>query len=637
MGSFRPRVIPCLLLSSGGLVKTQKFRQPVYLGDPINAVKIFNDCKADELIFLDINATAENRDPDFELLKRITDEAYMPFSYGGGVKRLAVAERLISMGVEKIILNSAARRTPGLIREIASKFGSQAVVGAVDVIKTTTGYAVYDYETRKALRTSPLALVKKMESAGAGEIFIQSVDRDGWRIGYDLVLINRITRNTNLPVIVCGGADTNRDMIRAYQLADASGLAAGTKFVFSGGKNAVLINYPDKRNLEEISEGKLSYPCLKILVLCNPGDSHNLNWFRYMSQYATVFVAGNQRDQNKLSEDVRTRLANEGITLLNPIPDYSISKPIRTRSGSKLLGAQIKRHGIDVLHFQYATDYCLWANSVNIPYVISTRGSDVLLDIPAIIRKRGTGVLWKKLYRDAFQGAEFITSTSDLQRKGIADLFGIDDAIVVRTGVEVDEIEKFPGTALPEGIQSRQYIFCPRYLLPLYQNELIVKAFSKLDPHLKSKYKLIFVGAGSAVDRPYLTAFNTLCNENQIDFVVYDRLPEQKMWTLYKHAAITVMVPKSDGTPVSGLEALASKSPLILGNVSYDQQLFGSAARAMKTTNEDELAELLADAILNYPPDFVMNGYLSVRKYGNRPEEMNRLRLLFLSLIDRIE
>ena len=635
MHNFRPRIIPCLLLKDGGLVKSNRFRDYVYLGDPINAVKIFNDFRADELIFLDIDATRNGSLPDFSLLERITNEAYMPFSYGGGISSLKTVDKLISLGVEKVIINSAARKDQELIRKISSRYGSQAVVCAIDVVSTKIGYRVYDHLLQKSTRQSPVTLIKQLEFCGAGEIFIQAVDRDGCRKGYDLVLLNRICRNTALPVIACGGVGSSQDMTIAHRLTDVSGLAAGSKFVYSGSNQAVLMNYPDKNEQEEIAVGKFSFAKLNILVLCNPGDTHNLNWFRYMSTYANLFVMGSVHDTQKMLPDDLKLFEELGICLLEALPDYSLSKPMRIRSGSRQIENVVKSYNIHVAQIQYATDYCLWHSSLGVPYIITTRGSDVFVDIPRIISKPGSGPIWNKLYRQAFEKAAFITSTSERQKEQICNLFKIDDGIVVRTGVDISSIAAALQSTefiLPDELMEKQFIFCPRYLLPLYQNELIVKAFMNLDAQIRAKYKLVFVGSRNDFESEYEQQFRKLCNDQDLDYHIYKKVPEGLMWTLFQKAAVSVMVPKSDGTPVSGMEALAVNCPLILGNVAYDNQIFLGASLVMKTSDQSELAELLKIAMMNYPAAFVSKGYLSVRKYGNRAVEMNLLKLLFFSL-----
>lgn len=244
---FRPRVIPVLLLKGYGLVKTVKFKNPVYLGDPINAVKIFNDLNADELVFLDISATKEGRPISKELVKKIGDEAYMPFSVGGGITTVHQIKELLSMGAEKVVLNTSIAKNLDLVQIAAKQFGSQSIIASVDVKKGLFGaFNVYiksgTYKTSLQVRD----YIKAIEGAGAGEILINSIDRDGTFSGYDNDLIRVISDCVSIPVIACGGASSLEDMRNAYLDGGASACAAGSLFVFHGPRRGILINYPEK-------------------------------------------------------------------------------------------------------------------------------------------------------------------------------------------------------------------------------------------------------------------------------------------------------------------------------------------------------------------------------------------------------
>ena len=206
---IRPRVIPVLLLYHRGLVKTIKFKTPTYLGYPINIVRIFNDKEVDELIFLDIKATVEKRPPAFDVLEKISSECFMPLGYGGGIRNLEDVKQLLRMGVEKTILNTYALEKPSFVREVADYTGSQAVVVSMDVKKNLFGrYEVYIQNGRKGTGKSPFTLAVEMEKMGAGEIFLNSIDRDGTMQGYDIDLIRQTSAKVGIPVIACGGAGT---------------------------------------------------------------------------------------------------------------------------------------------------------------------------------------------------------------------------------------------------------------------------------------------------------------------------------------------------------------------------------------------------------------------------------------------
>lgn len=246
---YRPRVIPCLLLRGYGLVKTRKFKDAVYVGDPVNAVRIFSEKEADELVILDIDASKEGREPNYELIEEIAGECLMPIGYGGGITSLAQVKRLIRSGVEKVVVNStAALGSMQVIGDAAAAFGSQAVVGAIDVRRTMLkGYRIVaksaTVETSLKLEEHCRALV----AAGAGEIFLNDVDADGTMAGFDLKLIRRIADSVDVPVVACGGAGTVDHLSQAIREGGASAVAAGSMFVFHGKHRAVLINYnPDE-------------------------------------------------------------------------------------------------------------------------------------------------------------------------------------------------------------------------------------------------------------------------------------------------------------------------------------------------------------------------------------------------------
>lgn len=242
---MRARVIPVLLLRGHGLVKTRKFKDPVYVGDPVNAVRIFSEKEVDELVILDIDATREGREPDFDLVAEIAGECFMPVAYGGGVCSLAHARKLIRAGIEKVVVNSATVQSQGFIREIADVFGSQAVVGSIDVRKTLLGgYRVHTRSGTQDTGLRPEDHAETLERAGVGEILLNSIDNDGQMAGYDLPLIKKVSGRVNVPVVACGGAGTIGHLRQALSEAGASAVAAGSMFVFHGKRRAVLINYP---------------------------------------------------------------------------------------------------------------------------------------------------------------------------------------------------------------------------------------------------------------------------------------------------------------------------------------------------------------------------------------------------------
>lgn len=246
---LRPRIIPCLLVHKGGLVKTIGFGSPKYVGDPLNAVRIFNEKEVDELTVLDIDASRQGREPDYSLIANLALECRMPLCYGGGVKTVEQFERIISLGVEKVAISSGAIERPELISQAAARVGSQSVVVVLDVKKTGL-LRRPELVTLNATRKTGLApedFARRVQALGAGEIILNSVDRDGEMKGYDLDLVQQVRAATTLPLTVLGGAgslDDMRELIRRYRVI---GAAAGSLFVFKGKYRAVLINYPNRR------------------------------------------------------------------------------------------------------------------------------------------------------------------------------------------------------------------------------------------------------------------------------------------------------------------------------------------------------------------------------------------------------
>jgi cyclase len=246
---FRPRIIPVLLLKNQGLVKSRQFKDYNYIGDPINAVKIFNELKADELVFLDIMATSENRCISLDFVRDVGEETNMPFAVGGGISSIQHIREIIGAGAEKVIIGTQAAKNPDLIRQASETFGSSTIVVCIDVKKKWLGpVKTFIRSGTEATRFSPEEMAVLMEEKGAGEIIIQSIERDGMLGGYDLELIERVSRLVSIPVVALGGAGNLDDMKQAYQQAGATGLAAGSMFVYQGAKKGVLISYPEKNN-----------------------------------------------------------------------------------------------------------------------------------------------------------------------------------------------------------------------------------------------------------------------------------------------------------------------------------------------------------------------------------------------------
>jgi len=251
------RVIPVLLLHRGGVVKSVKFKNLTYVGDPINAVKIFNEKEIDEIVILDIDASKERRGPDMKKIQEIAGEAFIPLAYGGGISTIEQIKDLFYLGVEKVVLNHSAVHRPDLVTQAASLVGSQSVVVSIDVKKNLFGkYRVFTSNGTENTGEEPVTFAKRMQDLGAGEVFLNSIDKDGTYEGYDLPLIKQVSSAVQIPLIACGGANSIDDFYGAVQNG-ASAVAAGSLFVFQRPHRAVLISYPSREELKDKLFSKL--------------------------------------------------------------------------------------------------------------------------------------------------------------------------------------------------------------------------------------------------------------------------------------------------------------------------------------------------------------------------------------------
>lgn len=248
---IKTRVIPCLLLNGKGFVKTEAFKDPRYLGDPLNIVKIFNEKEAHEIVILDIRASIEGRGPNIPFLSEIAGEGFMPMAYGGGVRSTKDIHDILSVGFEKVILNTIFAEQPDIIYESSQIFGSQSIVVSIDVKKTLRGnYEVFTKSGQQRIKQNPIDYAIKAEECGAGEILLNSIDRDGTMKGYDIPLIKSVTQSVNIPVLACGGAGNLLHLKEAIFQGGASAVVAGSLFVFHGKHRAVLINFPEDMQLK---------------------------------------------------------------------------------------------------------------------------------------------------------------------------------------------------------------------------------------------------------------------------------------------------------------------------------------------------------------------------------------------------
>jgi len=252
---LRTRVIPCLQLIDHSLVKTVKFGSYGYIGDPINTVRIFNELEVDELLFLDIRATVQNRGPNLNILEEIASECFMPLSFGGGLRDFNLVKRIFSIGFEKVILNSFAIENPEFVSKVAEHFGNQAVIGSIDIKKTLFGkYQVYSKDGTEKTKLDPVEWAQKLEDLGVGELLITSMDRDGTWEGFDIEITKRISETISIPLIANGGAGSMKHIGEVVKKGGADAISLGSMVVYQKKGMGVMVNFPDKQEIKAVLE-----------------------------------------------------------------------------------------------------------------------------------------------------------------------------------------------------------------------------------------------------------------------------------------------------------------------------------------------------------------------------------------------
>lgn len=247
-----PRCIPVLLLQNGALVKTVQFQNPKYIGDPLNAIRIFNEKEVDELVFLDLDASVKGTPIPIHLLKEVAEECFMPLSYGGGIKTIEDIRQIIQIGIEKVIIGTEAIENPAFVTQAVAEFGSSSICVSLDIQRNMNGeYCLYTRSGTRSIQQDPISCAQNLEQLGVGELFIHSIDREGMQTGFDLDLVKMIRQNVKIPIIISGGAGTLEHLCEGVEYG-ASAVAAGSMFVFHGKHQAVLISYPDSAALKRI-------------------------------------------------------------------------------------------------------------------------------------------------------------------------------------------------------------------------------------------------------------------------------------------------------------------------------------------------------------------------------------------------
>ncbi len=375
----------------------------------------------------------------------------------------------------------------------------------------------------------------------------------------------------------------------------------------------------------------------RILYIGDPTSVHDIKWVSYFSSrsdFETFFLC--QQSEMELLTPERKELFNElNITIEGPIESYSVWRFWDNWKSIRKIRDVIKKRKINIVHPLFATPFALWMSYVKIPSVITTRGSDALVVLPSLQNSSGVrrihGQILFNRFKKAFINSNAITCTSKGQTDRINQLFSINiNAQIIRTGINVDEIAQLkPKLNLPDEFANRKIIFLPRYIRPIYKTELQLEALNKLTAEEKDSIALLLI-KGNRTDDSYMKLVQKHLDSCEIPFHIFNSLTQPEMWSAYKRSALTIMTPKTDGTPNSALEAMAAKCPLILGSFNYDKDLFSDDyCFQMRTDSPNELSDLIVKALTVYPNSMLQRSFENVSKKGNRPTEMERLRALY--------
>lgn len=381
----------------------------------------------------------------------------------------------------------------------------------------------------------------------------------------------------------------------------------------------------------------------RVLYIGDPNSVHDHKWITWFSNQPNfkVFLTAQEHEFQKISEENLAFLEAHRISLTRPIKSYSLWRFWENSESAKTINEVIAKEKIDLVHVLFATPFALWTRRLSIPSVITTRGSDIHVVLAGLgkgsLLKRIHGTILLKKFKSAFENASVITSTSQGQLDKINSIFSTRiNGEIIRTGVNVDEINSLePKLELPPIFNGKKIIFLPRYIQPIYQTELQIKAFTELPTELRPKIALIFI-KGKRTPEAYMNKIESLLKTCGLPYHIFESLTQHQMWSMFKLSAVSIMTPKTDGTPNSALEAMAAKCPLILGSFNYDGDLFSDEfCIRMKTNKASELTDLTSLAIDNYSIGRLENAFENVSIKGNRLVEMERLEKLYLSLTKR--
>lgn len=375
-------------------------------------------------------------------------------------------------------------------------------------------------------------------------------------------------------------------------------------------------------------------------------DHKWMNHFANRADFKVFFVLEKQNLPASLSpSEIEKKYSEYGIYYLGYLNTFSIRNIFPFLRSALWLRQQLQMHKIDLVHILFATPHSLWGLVISAPYIITTRGSDVLLVLPQLRNKTNLKRLYFRflftLFKSSFEKANLITCTSSAQLKKVTELFQVKSIQVVRTGVDVNKISAIDKPELlPADLRNCKYIFSPRFFSPVYNISLQIDAIALLPSAIIQDYTFVFI-RGKYYDKDYSTSLleklTELKNRIGLKFIVEDYLDQESIWMWYKKASLTIMTPISDGTPNSALEAMASRCPLILPNLSYDAAIFQDAAWVLEKNDPYQLAQLIAKALTEYPTEVLELAYSRVAKLGNRQIEMSKLEILYTELLRKIE
>lgn len=373
---------------------------------------------------------------------------------------------------------------------------------------------------------------------------------------------------------------------------------------------------------------------MNILFICTPNSIHDQKWMRFFTEKEdfNVFAVG----ESKVDASTIEYLKKQNINLLPSIDSFSIKTPFKNYQSIRMLRKYCEIYKIDLVHVLFATPYALWTNYINKPYIITTRGSDVLVVLPELIEQKGVkGIYFSwlfKKFRRAFSGAQFITCTSELQQKRIKELVGL-KADVIRTGVDVEKIVNLnPNDYLPSELKGVKYIFSPRFMSPIYNISFQIEALAFLPKSITENYTFVFVKGKQFNPQYFEEQIKSLQQLGNINYIILDYLSQEALWATFKRAALTIMTPISDGTPNSALEAMAAGCPLIVSDLPYDKDLFENTCVKTALKEPKILARLIEKTIDN-PNEFTEKANEAVYKFGNRATEMKKLEEQYYQIL----